>query len=104
MEIQQLKNTYWASEDFLVQYEIENGIVLAHCLVYSWKPSVLKLGYSVFKSFYEQCKKDGMEAIVTVTPNPKFVKLFGGETLMTLEHNDKTYEVIVWDLRPQHLP
>lgn len=36
--------------------------------------------------------------MLTITPNPKFAKLFGGTSVGEIDHDGKKYEVVVWDL------
>ena len=44
----------------------------------------------------------GHRSVYTVTPNPRFADLFGGETIEVLYVHGKKYEVVKWDLKPQH--
>jgi hypothetical protein len=103
METPQRK-VFYKDLDFSIHVEDYENKLLLHCDVFSWKPSVLRRGYSKFISLEEYAIHQGYGVMFTVTPNPKFVKLFGGTPIYTFEYEKKLYEVIIWDLKPQHLP
>lgn len=94
--MQQPKMIYYKNNDFIFEYERLGNIVGLHCQVFTWKPSVLRFGYSVFKTFLEFCKSEGVVRIVTITPNPRFAKLFGGVTTKQFLKNNIEYEVVEW--------
>ena len=96
------KKTYYSNQDFKFEIEQLRDEIFLHCEVYNWKPSALRLGYSVFHTLLEECKTKGIEKVFTITPNPKFAKLFGGETVNSFSNNDIDYEVIVWELKQPH--
>ena len=98
MEIQ-LSNIYSQTEDYLFRYDLVEDSVLIHCDIYNWKPSVLRRGYSEIASLMAEKKAEGYTRLFTVTPNPKFAKLFGGERINSFYHEDTYYEVVVWDLK-----
>lgn len=95
------KETYYKDEDASFEFEKLDGLIILHCEVYKWKISVLRKAYSVFGKFCNEALAGGVEKIATVTPNPKFAKLFGGTSVAVIEHENKIYEVIIWDLRQQ---
>ena len=39
--------------------------------------------------------------MITITPNPKFVEILGGQTVEEFEYENKQYKVVVWDLKQQ---
>lgn len=89
----------YETEDFIVYTEEEYGQVHIHCLVYNWKLSVLKNLYLVFGEVMNILKNNGVTELYSVTPNPKFAKMFGGssEASVVLE-GGVIREVIVWRL------
>lgn len=97
METDSFKTVVFSDDDFTFLYSEYEGNLFIHCRVNSWKPSVLKKMYDVFGSFVNTVNRD----FYTVTPNPKFAQLFGGEILYKIEQNGTTYEVIKWELKPQ---
>lgn len=100
METQTSKITFYEGSDALFQYEVFGKTLLLHCTVEEWKLSTVKKGYRVLGDFMYQMRKQGYESITTVTPNPKFAKLFGGTSVHKLMYEGKEYEVIVWELKP----
>lgn len=99
METQLLKLRYVDNEQFLVDLEFFDGVVFIHCLVHSWNLSTLKKMYSYFKELKQELSSIGIQKIVTVTPNPKFAKLFGGNTVNKIDYLGAEYEVITWELK-----
>lgn len=97
----QLSKTYSETEDYLFRIEYVEDSILLHCEVYNWKPSVLRRGYSVIASLMNEKGKEGYVRLFTVTPNPKFAKLFGGMCINKFYHEGIHYEVVVWDLNLQ---
>lgn len=100
MQIQSLKYLYYKDDNFLFKFEKYEDVVFIHCECVKWSVSVLKQMYSVFNTFTNELKQNGMYKVLTITPNPKFAKLFNGETVGTLSHEGKEYEVIKWELKP----
>lgn len=96
-----MRQTFYKNDDFLIEVEALGDTVYLHCLVENWKPSVLKQIYKSFAYMEELFSRAGYERMATITPNPKFAKLFGGKTVREFEINDKPCEVIVWELK-QH--
>lgn len=96
METQSPKNTFYEDENFILQWEEWENRLLVHCEVHRWTPSVLKHGYKKFVEIHQYSKDWGYEYMFTVSPNPKFVKLFGGEVVGKVQFDNKEYEVIVW--------
>lgn len=72
-----------------------------HCLVYKWSPSVLRRLYEIFAWLERSLGDAGFKRLVTVTPNPKFAKLFGGTYLGDAYYHGVKHEVIVWELQQQ---
>lgn len=89
---------YYKDDNFYVGIEPQEGIVLFHVIVYEWKPSVLRQMYIVCGRLFEDMAFLGYPKAGTITPNPKFAKLFGGTVVNELMINDKRHEVIVWEL------
>lgn len=97
METQLPKHTYYKDKDFVVQVQFYEGQLILHCEVLNWVPSTLRRCYSVFKSLLEEVKQFEIDRMITITPNPKFAKLFGGTTISEIEHDNIKYEVIAWE-------
>lgn len=101
------RKVFYKDDDFVIETEeyvdsFLGRVLLLHCVVSYWKPSALRRGYSVFTDLQDWAEDNKYTCLMTVTPNPRFAKLMGGETLRYLEHDNVKYEVIVWDLKPQH--
>lgn len=88
---------FYKDEDFTFSFFYQNNTALLHCEVEKWNTKVLRKMYEVFGVFREFCKRDGIEKIGTVTPNPKFAKLFGAKALGKSSFLGKEYEVMQWD-------
>jgi hypothetical protein len=99
MVMNSLKQTAYEDENYRLEVELVGDIAVLHCSVITWKPSVLRNMYFVFAMLQKTLKEKGYVKMSTISPNPKFAKLFGGETVNTLVHNDIEYEVITWDLK-----
>ncbi len=87
-----------SNDNYKVDVQFYEGIPFIHVDVDKWSPSILKELYRVFNSLTESLKKLGCTEMRTITPNPKFVKLFGGETINKSDNS----EVIKWDLIQSH--
>lgn len=94
-----MRQPFYKNDDFLIEVEALGDTVYLHCLVDNWKPSVLKHLYEVFAIMQGMFESAGYERMATITPNPKFAKLFGGKTVREFEINNKPCEVIVWELK-----
>lgn len=97
METLSHKITYYEDENFFLKLQPEGGTLFMHCEVLNWKPSVLKKMYEVFNTLQNEAKENGYEKLATISPNPKFAKLFGGKTVMK-NYMGMNLEVILWDL------
>ena len=94
------RNVYFKNEDFCVEFEFYNGGLLLHCTVERLTPRVLRLGYQVFANIGIEASDAGLKKMFTVTPNPRFVEMFGGTSVNKFTLNDIEYEVMEWDLKP----
>jgi len=92
----QSRNLFYQDDDFILEWEEWENKLLVHCNVSTWKPSVLKRGYSKFCEILQYSRDCGYEYMFTVSPNPKFARLFGGDAIGTVWYYNKEYEVIVW--------
>ena len=99
METQHSRYTFYNDIDCILEYEIWEDSVVLHSEIANWKPSVFKRCLSVLNTFFKEMEGRGIRRALTVTPNPKFAKLFGGITVSKIKHDDKEYEVVVWDLK-----
>ena len=98
METQQHKITYYQDKSVKFVVEFNDEGIFLHCDVTDWKPSSLKRYYRVFGKLLEELKEQGVKQIMTVTPNPKFAKLFGGRFEKELYFDNIRHEVIVWEV------
>lgn len=96
------RKTYYKDDDFILEYEEHQGALLLHCEYTKWNASTLRRGYSVFADLMKNAYLKGYDKLLTVTPNPKFAKMFNGETVNKISYGGIEYEVIEWDLRQQH--
>lgn len=94
-----MRVTFYEDEDFILQYKEAYGEVFLHCEVTSWKPSSFKKGLRVFGALLNKMEERGRTRLVTVTPNPKFVQLLGGEYIGDKEQDGIHYEVYQWVLK-----
>ena len=86
------------TDDFYITVQPVNDVAHIHILVYRWAPSVLKALYVVFGEMRDALRDKGYVYMVTISPNPKFAKLFGGEVIEEKVVDNIYHEVIVWDL------
>jgi hypothetical protein len=85
--------------DFHVRLESASPEFLyMHCEVYNWNKTVLKRMYRVFVSIAEEAKSAGFKELRTVSPNPKFTKLFDFESIGEVTYGNQEYKVMKWDL------
>ena len=94
-----VKYTFLDIGDAVLEYEPIGDVLVLHCTVRNWKPSVLKLMKGVFELFVQDAKDQGYKKLVTFTPNPKFCKLFGGKYKDHMVVNDQYIEVYEWVLK-----
>jgi hypothetical protein len=88
-----------SNEDFLFTVKDEGGgLANLHCWVNKWSPRVLRSCYKAFVEAEKVLESKGFFKMITVTPNPKFAKLFGGRIEHTFTINNEYHEVIIWDL------
>ena len=92
------RQVFYADQDASFEYEVSGSEVLVHCEMHRWTPSVIRKGYMVLGDFMNTMRKQGLQTMVTVTPNPKFARLFGGKSIAQTSYEGKEYEVVVWDL------
>ena len=90
------------TDDFYITVQPVNDVAHIHILVYRWAPSVLKTLYSVFNEMKVALKNKGYVYMATISPNPKFAKLFGGEVIEEKVIDDVYHEAIVWGLIQSH--
>lgn len=90
-----MRNIYFRDDTFSLEYNYDSeGRLVVHCDVFEWKLSTLKKIYSEFASFLN----DNVGNVVyTISPNPKFVRMFGGKSVSVLNKNGKEYEVMIWE-------
>ena len=101
MEMQQPRECFYEDEDFNIETNIYESFLVLHCTVTNWKPSVLRMGLLQFARLEQWAIDQGFERMITITPNPKFVEILGGQTVEEFEYENKQYKVVVWDLKQQ---
>lgn len=99
-----MRNLLYKDEDFTVEWEEMEDCLFLHCEVKYWKLSAFRRMYKVFAELQDVARQKGFSSLATITPNPRFAKLFGGETVSTLTKEGIEYEVVVWELKQGHLP
>lgn len=93
MEMQSHREVYYQDSDFKIEFNRELDCITVHCEVNKLSPSSVRRGLRIF----EQMKSEFADKIlVTITPNPKFVKMAGGVSIGELEVDNKKYEVMTW--------
>lgn len=92
------KIVYYKDENIDLQYECSGGYVIPHCIISEWKPSVLKTSYKVFGRFLEDMKRAGFKRVLSLTPSPKFAKVFGGVFMDKFIIDNKEVEMFLWEL------
>lgn len=99
MQTQSLKQTIYQDED--VHFEVEDlgTWALLHCEVQHFSPTKYRKMLNVFGQFLNEAAGKGYEKVLTISPNPKFCYLFGGQFESAFTQKGKTYEVIRWDLK-----
>lgn len=98
METQTLKRVYYQDADVTVSVEVANNMAFLHVDVSTWNHSKLKKFYRIFAQLEKDCTDAGLIRMATLSPNPKFAHLFGGTTTSKFKHENKEYEVVVWEL------
>ena len=91
------KFDFFKNEDFTFCYSILDSRILIHCYVDRWSVSVAKIAYRVFNTFVKALQDEGVSCFYSITPNPKFAKLFNGECIKMIEYDGNKYEVIKWE-------
>lgn len=85
---------YYKDECIDLRVEPFGDTLFMHIIISKWNKSVLRTCYKLFAKLQNEAKAQGFANLGTITPNPKFAKLFGGVTLQRFEHDGKTFEVI----------
>jgi len=93
------RQTFYEDDNYKLLYQIgvagDTREFHVHCLVYDWKLSVLKDLYRKWAKLIEKAKSLGYETVYSISPNPKFCKLFGAESIGAY----REHEVMKWDLK-----
>lgn len=98
----QLHNVFYKDDTFSLEYEILNSeTVVVHMYVNSFTHNKVRQWYREAVKLYNHMKQEGYVEIITASPNPRFVQLFNGEKLFSINHDGKVYEVFKWDLKQQ---
>lgn len=100
MQTQSLKQTIYQDEDCHFEVEDLGKWAFLHVTVQGWSASKFKKMIAVFGQFLNEASGKGYEKMVTISPNPKFCKMFGGKFESAFTQNGTTYEVYAWELKP----
>lgn len=88
------RNTFIKTDSYHIEWEIIGEDCHVHCNVQEFSKSVLKEGYVAFVRLKEFVGGMGYDHMVSISPNPKFCKLFGATSLGIFKEG---YEVMVWE-------
>jgi len=100
MQTQSPRLLFYYDPDFQVEFEpFDDTTANLHVTARNFSSSVLKRMYLVYAALEDYLGTHGYKKMITITPNPKFCKLFGGTTINTIQYNGKEHEVIEWVLR-----
>lgn len=95
------KQVFYSDDNFSLQYEQWGESVLVHFYVNKVSHSEMRKWYKQAVAFEQFAISQGYENILTVSPNPRFVALFGGTEINTIQYEGKEYKVMIWDLKQQ---
>ena len=88
------------TEDYAFRAEVDEMFqVNLHVEAYNWNKTVLKEMREVFEEAKEGFHLEGFSKLYTISPNPKFCKLFAGyEHLGTVDFEGVEHHILSWDL------
>jgi hypothetical protein len=92
-------NKYYEDEFLTLELERYDNQIYLHVQARKWSPAVAKQAYSVLHTLFEDMKDSGYKEAWSITPNPKFAKVFGATTIREFNYENKQYEVVKWDLK-----
>jgi len=87
-----VKQTFNKTNDYHIEWHVAGDQFHIHCTVDHWSKSVLSALYLEFTRLRVFVKDMGYSYFYSISPNPKFCELFGGESIG--EQNGK--EVMMW--------
>lgn len=90
---------YYEDEDVTLELERYEYQIYLHAKVRKWSPSIAKHSFSVLNTLFEAMKVAGYREAWSITPNPRFAKMFGATSVRQFTHENKDYEVVKWDLQ-----
>lgn len=96
-----LRKVFYRDETFSLEYEEMGEEALIHMYVYSFTHNTVKKWYYETERLKDHLVANGFVTAFTVTPNPRFVKLFNGKHQSGITYDGQKYEVVTWDLKPQ---
>lgn len=94
-------NIFYEDETFSLIYEPMGDQALIHMYVRSYTHKSLRKWYYETERLKAYLIQEGFKGAFTVSPNPRFVKLFNGKHTTRLTYEGRDYEVFVWDLKSQ---
>ena len=92
---------YHKCDDFEAILEDIDGYLFIHVTVHNYNKHIKKRMMLMWEDICNWAEQNLYDGINCYTPNPKFVKLLGGECelLRTIQSGDDTYEVLRWALK-----
>jgi hypothetical protein len=91
------RQTFASNDDYSIEWEIIGEHCHVHCLVHTWKKSVLRQGYQEVVKLKAHVRELGYDQMVSISPNPRFCKLLGATSLGLFKEG---LEVMVWETAP----
>lgn len=96
------RKVFYRDDNFSLEYERLLSKVVVHLSVENFSHSVMRKIYREAVRFESEMWNQGVEEIVTFTPNPTFARMLVGEKRSELEYEGVIYEEFVWDLKYPH--
>lgn len=92
-------NTFYEDGNFIVEYEVHEGVAYLHCRVFCFNSKVLRKMYDVFAALQLYFEANKINTMRSITKNTKFCELLNGKTIGHVVHENERYEVVEWDSR-----
>lgn len=88
------------NDDYVVELQYEEGMLLLHCNVINFSKSVYKRMIRDWLNMDEALAKEGFDKVYACPINSKgFIERTGWEYITTFNHDGKEREVYVWELQ-----
>jgi hypothetical protein len=94
-----MRQIYYEDDTVKFEYELEEGNLFLHALVFKWSHSIFKRHLEIFAKFLNEAKENGFKCVYTATPNRRYVELMGGVDLnKSVNVGGKKLEIFLWVL------